>query len=92
MIGYIVVFIAWSLVMIFVGMYFDDKLNESYTEGLEKSLDFHKAHKDSIIDEITPIIKENHSLRKMNDQLIQENKKLKKELDKQSNTTYNIFY
>lgn len=92
MIGYIVVFIAWSLLMICLGMYFDDRLNDSYIARLENSLDFHKAHKDSIIDEITPTIKENHSLRKMNDQLIQENKELKKELDKQNTTTYNIFY
>lgn len=92
MIGYIVVFIAWSLVMIGLGMYFDDRLNDSYIGRLERSRDFQKAQKERFVEEIKPTIKENHSLRKMNDQLIQENKKLKKELDKQSNTTYNIFY
>lgn len=92
MIGYIVVFIAWSLAVFFVGMELDDNLNASYINWVEKECDFHKDQKEMFVDEARAVVKENHSLRKMNDQLINENKKLKKELDKQSNTTYNIFY
>lgn len=92
MIGYIVVFIAWSLAMICLGVNLNSKVDANYIEGLEESLDFQKSHKDSIIDEARAVVEENHSLRKMNDQLIKENKKLKKELDKQSTTTYNVFY
>lgn len=92
MMVWIVPLIAWSLLVFAIGINIRQSDDADRIEMLEKSRDFHKDHKDRIIDEITPTIKENHSLRKMNDQLTQENKKLKKELDKQSTTTYNIFY
>lgn len=92
MMDWIVPLIAWSLLVFVIGINIRQNDDAERIEMLEKSRDFHKAHKDSIIDDITPTVIENHSLRKMNDQLIDENKKLKKELDKQSNTTYNIFY
>ena len=92
MIGYILVFIAWSILMVCLGIHFNSKLDANYIEMLENSRDFHKDQKEMFVDEARAVFKENHSLRKMNDQLINENKKLKKELDKQSNTTYNVFY
>lgn len=92
MIGYIVVFIAWSILMVYLGMLFNSKLDESYIEQLEKSRDFQKDQKEIVADNAREIVKENQVLRYNNIQLIDENKKLKKELDKQSNTTYNIFY
>lgn len=92
MIGCILVFIAWSLLMICLGIHFNSKLDANYIEMLENSRDFHKDQKAMFVDESRAIVKENHSLRKMNDQLIQENKQLKKELDKQTTTTYNVFY
>lgn len=92
MIGYIVVFIAWSLAMICLGVNLNSKVDASYIERLEKSRDFQKDQKERFVEEIKPIILERNNLKEHKLQLIQENKKLKKELDKQSNTTYNIFY
>lgn len=91
-VDWVVLMIGCSILTFTIGINIRRKDDEDMIENLKKSRDFHKAHKDSIIDGITPTVIENHSLRKMNDQLIQENKKLKKELDKQNNTTYNIFY
>lgn len=90
-VDWVVLMIGCSILTFTIGINIRQKDDAERIEMLEKSRDFHKAHKDSIIDDITPTIIENHSLRKMNDQLIQENKKLKKELDKQTNTTYNYF-
>lgn len=89
---YIVVFIAWSLLMVCLGIHFNSKLDESYIEQLEKSRDFQKDQKEVIAETAREIVKENQVLRHNNIQLIDENKKFKKELAKQSNTTYNIFY
>lgn len=91
-VDWVVLIIGCSILTFTIGINIRRKDDEDMIENLKRSRDFQKAHKDSIIDEITPTIKENHSLRKMNDQLIQENKELKKELDKQSTTTYNVFY
>lgn len=91
-VDWVVLMIGCSILTFTIGINIRRKDDEDMIDNLKRSRDFHKAHKDSIIGEITPTIKENHSLRKMNDQLINENKKLKKELDKQNNTTYNIFY
>lgn len=92
MIGYILVFIALSILMVCLGIHFNSKLDANYIERLENSRDFHKDQKERFAEDIKPIIRERNNLKERNAQLINENKKLKKELDKQINTTYNIFY
>lgn len=88
---YIVLFIIWSLLMVCLGINFNSKLDESYIETLEKSRDFHKDQKETFVEQAKIIVKENNHLKESNTQLINENKKLKKQLDKQENVTYNYY-
>lgn len=89
---WLVLMIGCSILTLTLGINIRRKDDEDMIDNLKRSRDFHKDQKEMFVDEARAVVKENHSLRKMNDQLINENKKLKKELDKQSNTTYNIFY
>ena len=91
MIGYMILFIIWSLLMVCLGINFNSKLDESYIETLEKSRDFHKDQKEMFVEHSKRIFKEYKHLKESNTQLINENKKLKKELDKQDNVTYNYY-
>lgn len=91
MIGYIVVLAAWSLLMIVVGMAIRRHDNDSYIEKLKNNADFHKAQKEQFVEGVRKIVEANKNLKERNAQLINENKRLKKELDKQSNVTYNYY-
>lgn len=91
MIGYVFVLAAWSILMIVLGIYINSKLDESYIEHLEKSREFHKDQKERFAEDARGIVKENKNLKERNAQLINENKRLKKELDKQENVTYNYY-
>lgn len=90
-VDWVVLMIGCSILTFTIGINIRRKDDEDMIENLKRSRDFHKDHNETLVYEAREIVKENHSLRKMNDQLIQENKELKKELDKQSNTTYNYF-
>lgn len=92
MIGYIVVLATWSILMIVLGMVIRRKDNDSYIEQLKNNADFHKYQKEQFVESARKIVEANKIFEERNAQLINENKKLKKELDKQSNNTYNIFY
>ena len=91
MIGYIMVLIAWSLLMVCLGIYINSILDESYIEHLEKSREFHKDQKERFAEDARGIVKENNHLKERNSQLINENKRLKKELDNQGHVTYNYY-
>lgn len=91
-VDWVVLMIGCSILTFTIGINIRRKDDEDMIENLKRSRDFHKDHKEMIVYESRAIVKENHNLRERNAQLINENKKLKKELDKQSNTTYNIFY
>ena len=91
MIGYIVLFIIWSLLMICLGIKMADKNRENRIDTLERSKDFHKDQKERFVEQAKIIVKENNHLKESNTQLINENKKLKKQLDKQENVTYNYY-
>ena len=91
MIGYIVLFIIWSLLMICLGIKMADKNRENRIDTLERSKDFHKDQKETFVEQAKIIVKENNHLKESNTQLINENKKLKKQLDKQENVTYNYY-
>nr|DAE25869.1 MAG TPA: DAZ-interacting protein-like protein [Siphoviridae sp. ctu8P6] len=91
MIGYVFVLAAWIILMIVLGIYINSKLDESYIEHLEKSREFHKDQKERFADDARGIVKENNHLKERNSQLINENKRLKKELDNQGHVTYNYY-
>lgn len=91
MIGYIILLIAWSLLIVCLGLSLSGKNGENRIEKLERSRDFHKAQKEHFVEYARKIVEEKNNLKERNYQLTKENKRLKKELDNQSNTTYNYF-
>lgn len=91
MIGYIVLLIAWSLLMIVLGIHIVGKDRENRIENLKRSRDFHKDQREMIAEQFKTIYKENKYLKEHNTQLINENEELKKQLDNQENVTYNYY-
>ncbi|QUR34609.1 hypothetical protein vBEf9_34 [Enterococcus phage vb_GEC_Ef_S_9] len=91
MIGYIVLFIIWSLLMICLGIKMADKNRDNRIDTLERSRDFHKDQKEMVVEYARNIVKENKHLKERNIQLVNENKELRKQLDKQENVTYNYY-
>ena len=91
MIGYIVVFIIWSLLMICLGIKMADKNRDNRIDTLERSRDFHKDQKEMVVEYARNIVKENKHLKEHNTQLLNENEELRKQLDKQENVTYNYY-
>lgn len=91
MIGYIILFIVWSLLMVCLGLNLSDKTCDNRIDTLERSKDFHKDQKEMVVEYARNIVKENKHLKERNTQLINENEELKKQLDKQENVTYNYY-
>lgn len=91
MIGYIILFIIWSLLMICLGIEMAYKHCDNRIDTLERSKDFHKDQKEMVVEYARNIVKENKHLKQRNTQLINENEELKKQLDKQENVTYNYY-
>ncbi len=91
MVGYIILFIVWSLLMVCLGLSLSGKTCDDRIEKLERSRDFHKDQKEMFLEQAKTIFKENNYLKQRNTQLINENKELKKQLDKQGNVTYNYY-
>lgn len=88
---YILAFAVWSLLMVYLGIYINSKLDDSYTEQLKRNADFHKYQKERLAEDAREIVKENKNLKERNAQLINENKRFKKELDKKGHVTYNYY-
>lgn len=78
MIGYIILFIIWSLLMICLGIKMADKNRDNRIDTLERSRDFHKDQKEMVVEYARNIVKENKHLKERNTQLINEHIKLKK--------------
>ncbi len=91
MIGSIILLIAWFLLIIYLGINIVGKNGENRIEELKRSRDFHKYQKEQFVEDARRIFEENKNLKERNAQLINENKRLKKELDKQGNVTYNYY-
>ena len=91
MIGYIILFIVWSLLMVCLGLNLSDKTRDDRIEKLERSRDFHKDQKEMFVEHSKTILKERNYLKERNTQLLNENEELKKQLDKQENVTYNYY-
>lgn len=91
MIGYIILFIVWSLLMVCLGLNLSDKTYDDRIEKLERSRDFHKDQKEVFVEQTKTIFKENNYLKQLNTQLINENKELRKQLDKHGKVTYNYY-
>lgn len=91
MIGYIILFIVWSLLMVCLGLNISDKTCDDRIEKLERSRDFHKDQKELFVEQSKTIFKENNYLKQRNTQLINENEELRKQLDKQGKVTYNYY-
>lgn len=91
MIGYIILLIAWSLLIVCLGLSLSDKTCDDRIEKLERSRDFHKDQKEMFVEQAKTIFKENNYLKERNTQLINENEELKKQLDKQEHVTYNYY-
>ena len=91
MIGYIILFIIWSLLMICLGIKMADKNRDNRIDTLERSKDFHKDQKEMFVEKTKIIFKENNKLKKRNTQLLNENEELKKQLDNQGKVTYNYY-
>lgn len=91
MIGYIILFIVWSLLMVCLGLNLSDKTCDDRIEKLERSRDFHKDQKEMFVEQAKTIFEENNNLKERNTQLVNENEELKKQLDKQENVTYNYY-
>lgn len=91
MIEYVFVLATWSTLMIVVGMAIRRKANDSYIEKLKNSIDFHKAQEEQFVKDARKIVEANKNLEERNAQLINENTRLKKEVDKQANVTYNYY-
>ena len=91
MIGYIILLIAWSLLIVCLGLSLSDKTCVDRIEKLERSRDFHKDQKEIFVEQAKTIFEENNNLKERNTQLINENEELRKQLDKQENVTYNYY-
>ena len=91
MIGYIILIIAWSLLIIYLGISLSGKTRDNRIENLERSVAFHKDQKEMFVEHARVIVQENNQLKERNTQLINENNKLKKQLDNQGNVTYNYY-
>lgn len=91
MIGCIILLIVWSLLTVCLGLSLSGKTCDNRIENLERSRDFHKAQTGHFVEYARKIVEENKILKERNAQLINENKRLKKELGKQGNTIYNYF-
>lgn len=91
MIGYIILIIAWSLLMIYLGISLSGKTRDNRIENLERSVAFHKDQKEMFAEHARVIVQENNQLKERNTQLINETNKLKKQLDNQGNVTYNFY-
>lgn len=92
MIGYVFLLAAWSLLMFVLGMLIRRNDDKSYIETLKGNVDFHKYQKETFVEDARRIVEENKDLKELNTKLINENRMLKQEVDKQSGKTYNIFY
>lgn len=91
MIGYIILIIAWSLLIIYLGISLSGKTRDNRIENLERSVAFHKDQKEMFVEHARVTVQENNQLKERNTQLINENNKLKKQLDNQGNVTYNFY-
>ena len=91
MVGYIILFIIWSLLMICLGIKMADKDCDNRIDTLERSKDFHKDQKERVVEYARNIVKENNYLKEHNTQLLNENDELKKQLDNQGKVTYNYY-
>lgn len=91
MIGYIILLIVWSLLMIVLGIHIVGKDRENTIEKLKRSRDFHKDQREMIVEHFRKLVQENNYLKEHNTQLINENEKLIKQLDKQGKVTYNYY-
>lgn len=91
MVGYIILFIIWSLLMICLGIKMADKDCDNRIDTLERSKDFHKDQKEMVVEYARNIVKENKHLKERNAQLINENEELKTQLDNQGKVTYNYY-
>ena len=91
MIGYIILLIAWSLLIVCLGLSLSDKTCVDRIEKLERSRDFHKDQKEIFVEQAKTIFEENNNLKERNTQLINENEELRKQRDKQENVTYNYY-
>ena len=89
--GYIILIIAWSLLMIYLGISLSGKTRDNRIENLERSVAFHKDQKEMFAEHARVIVQENNQLKERNTQLINETNKLKKQLDNQGNVTYNFY-
>lgn len=74
MIGYIVVFIAYSLLMIVLGIHIVGKDCENRIENLKRNRDFHKDQREMFAKQSKTLFEENKNLKERNLQLINENK------------------
>lgn len=63
MIGYIVLFIIWSLLMICLGLRISDKTVDDRIEKMKRSRDFHKDQKEMFIEQARKIVKEKNNLK-----------------------------
>ena len=88
---YIILLIVWSLLTVCLGLSLSGKNGDNRIEKLERSRDFHKAQTERFVEYARKIVQENKNLKECNTQLINENKRLKKELDKQGHVTYNYY-
>lgn len=88
---YIILLIVWSLLTVCLGLSLSGKNGENRIEKLERSRDFHKDQKEMFVKYSRTIVEENKNLKERNAQLINENKRLKKELDKQEHVIYNYY-
>ena len=91
MIGYIILIIAWSLLIVYLGINLSGKPRDNRIENLERSVAFHKDQKEMFVEHARVIVQENNHLKERNTQLINENNELKKQLDNQGNVTYNFY-
>ena len=89
MIGYIILIIAWSLLILYLGINLSGinlsgKTRDNRIENLERSVAFHKDQKEMFVEHVRAIVQENNHLKERNTQLINENNKLKKKTAGQS--------
>ena len=63
MIGYIILFIVWSLLMVCLGLNLSDKTCVDRIKKLERSRDFHKDQKEMFVEQAKTIFKENNYLK-----------------------------
>ena len=72
MIGYIILIIAWSLLIVYLGISLSGKTRDNRIENLERSVAFHKDQKEVFVEQVKIIVQENNHLKERNTQLINE--------------------